>query len=57
MIYFLQQYWFPIFIIFGILDWVFSLNDATLEARDAQEAEDDEWYAHPMNKDGMNYKG
>ena len=57
MIYFLQQYWFPIFVIFGILDWVFSLSDATLEARDAQEAEDDEWYAHPMNKDGMNYKG
>jgi hypothetical protein len=56
MLHFLHQSGFGIFFVLGVLNWLFTTDEAASKSRAAEEEEDDEWFAHPMNKDGMNYK-
>jgi hypothetical protein len=55
MVHFFQQYWFVAFVLMAIFGTRTGSDQSESAAR-KQEAEDDEWFAHPMNKDGMNYK-
>jgi len=48
MVHFLMTHWQIALGLLVVLGGGFSLDDT---ARD----DDDDWHAHPMNKDGMNY--